>query len=36
MEKENNIMKMVNYYMKVNIKMEKKMDMEKNILKMGK
>ena len=31
MEKEKNIMKMVNYYLKENIQMEKGMEREKNI-----
>ena len=36
MGKENNIMKMVIYYLKENIKMENGMEKEKNIMKMVK
>ena len=32
MEKEKNIIKMVNYYLKENIYMEKEMEKEKNII----
>ena len=32
MEKGKNIIKMVNYYLKENIKMEKEMEKEKNII----
>ena len=35
-EKEKNIMKMMKYYLKVNIKMEKDMGKEKNIMKVVK
>ena len=34
MEKEQNIIIMVNYYLKENIKMEKEMEKEKNIIMM--
>ena len=36
MEKEKNIVKMINYYLKENIKMKKEMEKEKNIIKMAK
>ena len=34
MEKEKNIIEMVNYYLKENIQMEKEMEKEKNIMNM--
>ena len=34
METQENIIKVENYYMKVNIQMEKEMEMEKNIMNM--